>query len=248
MFFRAKNCQYKFFSYFCTGFSAKNLMENLYTYYYSNGVDKFGPYTLENIRSMNLMPNTLVWHDGLENWVTAASLPELRGFIHTMATPPPVPPQAPFRPTGPNTPYTPGNNPQRVTPVHNFRTHRGLFKYIIFSILTLGIHQIVVFSHISSEINTVAGRHDHRHTMHFCLVYFIFSWLTLGIYPLVWWSSICSRMGDELRYRRIPYSFGAGYFWGWGIFGSLIIVGPFIFYHKFFKAMNKLNKDYNVNG
>ena len=30
------------------------------------------------------------------------------------------------------------------------------------------------------------------------------------------------------------------------ILGSLIIVGPFIFYHKFFKATNAINAAYNA--
>jgi len=125
------------------------------------------------------------------------------------------------------------------------RTNRGLLKYLIFSLITLNIYHIVLFSHISQEINKVASKHDGRHTMHYCLIYFIFSWLTLGIVPIVWMNNICDRMGTELEYRNINYSFGAGTFWGWGFFGTLIIIGPFIFYYKFFKAMNLLNADYN---
>lgn len=128
------------------------------------------------------------------------------------------------------------------------RTNRGLLKFILLSFITLGIYPIVCFSHISSEINWVATKHDGRHTMHYCLVFFIFSWLTLGIVPLVWSHNICDRMGDELHTRRIDYSFGAGTFWGWGIVGSLIVIGPFIFLHKFFKAMNLINADYNAKG
>ena len=36
-------------------------------------------------------------------------------------------------------------------------------------------------------------------------------------------------------------------FWGWGILGSLILVGPFIYTHKLLTAMNLLSADYNVN-
>ncbi len=128
------------------------------------------------------------------------------------------------------------------------RTNRGLLKFILLSIITLGIYHIVCFSHISSEINLVATKHDGRHTMHFCWVYFIFSWLTLGIVPLIWNHNICDRMGDELHARGIDYSFGAGTFWGWGFVGTLIVIGPFIFGHKFFKAMNLINADYNAKG
>ena len=43
-------------------------------------------------------------------------------------------------------------------------------------------------------------------------------------------------------------SFSAGSFWGWNVLGSLIVVGPFIYLHKMFKAMNLLAAHYNVNG
>lgn len=133
-------------------------------------------------------------------------------------------------------------------PLIKLRTKRGLFKYIFLSIITLEIYSIVCLSHISNEINKIASKHDHRHTMHYCLVFFLLSWLTLGIFPLVWWSMLCSRMDDELTRRNIDYKFGAGHYWGWDIFGTLILIGPFIFYYKFFKAMNLLNADYNEKG
>lgn len=128
------------------------------------------------------------------------------------------------------------------------RTNRGLLKYILLSFITLGIYSIVCLSHISSEINWVASKHDGCYTTHYCLVFFVLSWLTLGIVPLLWINNICDRMGDELYVRGIDYSFGAGTFWGWGFFGSLILIGPFIFGHKFFKAMNLINADYNAKG
>lgn len=70
----------------------------------------------------------------------------------------------------------------------------------------------------------------------------------MGIVPLIWQHRLTNRIGDELRARDLPYEINAGTFWGWGIFGSLIIVGPFIYYHKFFKAMNMIAEDYNKRG
>jgi hypothetical protein len=79
-------------------------------------------------------------------------------------------------------------------------------------------------------------------------LFFIFSWLTLGIAPVVWFHRISKRIGNELKRRGISYSFGAGSFWGWNVLGVIIGVGPFIYTHKLFKAMNKLAKDYNEIG
>lgn len=135
-----------------------------------------------------------------------------------------------------------------TAPVNQLPTERGLLKMILLGLITFGIYPLVVYSKISDEINLVASKHDGKHTMHYCLIYFIFSWLTLGIATIVWIHRISNRMGDELKRRGIDYSFDASDFWIWNVLGSLIIVGPFIFVHKFLKAMNQINADYNKVG
>jgi len=137
---------------------------------------------------------------------------------------------------------------QPQAPALKLRTNRGLLKLILFGIITFGIYPLVVYSHISTEINSVAERYDGKHTMHYCLLVFIFSWLTLGIASFVWYHRVCNRTGAELRRRNIAYDFDAADFWLWGILGSLIFVGPFIWVHKHMKAMNLINADYNLKG
>ncbi len=133
-------------------------------------------------------------------------------------------------------------------PVIQLKTNRSLLKLILLSIITFGIYGIVVMSAVSTDINTIASRYDGKKTMHYCLVAFVFSWLTIGIVPLVWFHKISARIGAELNRRGINYSFGAGTFWGWGILGTIILVGPFIYYHKLLKSMNLLADDYNQKG
>ncbi len=128
------------------------------------------------------------------------------------------------------------------------KTNRSLIKYILLSIITFGIYGIVVMSEISTDINTIATKYDGKKTMHYCLVWFLFSWMTLGIVPLVWSHKLCSRIGKELDRRGIDYSFGAGTFWGWGVLGIMIVIGPFIYIHKLFTSMNLLSKDFNQQG
>ena len=127
------------------------------------------------------------------------------------------------------------------------RTNRGLAKFYFLSLITFGIYGLVVLCNVSIDINTIASRRDGKHTMNYLLLYFIFSWLTLGIAPLVWFHRISNRIGGQLAARNLPYSFNASDFWLWYILGSLIIVGPFIYFYKFFKAMNIIAYDYNKN-
>ena len=133
-------------------------------------------------------------------------------------------------------------------PVGQLKTNRGLLKYILLSILTLGIYGLVLFSSISTDINIIAGRYDGKKTMHYCLLVVLVGWLTLGIGFIVWYHKLSARVGGELKRRGVYYRFGAGTYWGWGFFGTLIVVGPLVYCYKLFKAMNMLSLHYNTHG
>lgn len=137
---------------------------------------------------------------------------------------------------------------QAVRPVGQLKTNRGLLKFILLSIITLGIYGIVAMSSVSSDVNVICSRYDGKKTMHYCLLFFLVGPITLGIADLVWYHRVSNRIGGELQRRGLGYSFGAKDFWLWGILGSLIIVGPFVYTHKLFKAMNTLSENYNLNG
>ena len=126
-------------------------------------------------------------------------------------------------------------------------TGRGLGKMFFLGILTLGIYPTVIWSRIVTELNIAASRYDGERTMpYFGMV--LLAPVTLGIYAFVWMHKLCRRIGGELNRRSLGYAFGPRTFWLWGILGSLILVGPFVFTHKLMKAMNRINADFNVNG
>ena len=136
-----------------------------------------------------------------------------------------------------------------VKPTSILRTNRGLTKFFFLGLLTFGIYDIVVLSHISKEINLIATKDDGKDTMHFCLIAFIFSWLTFGIVPLIWQHNITARMENQLSHRQINYKFTTETFWLWGILGALLFgIGPFVYIHKMMKAMNLINNDFNQEG
>ncbi|MGN1081441.1 MAG: DUF4234 domain-containing protein [Acutalibacteraceae bacterium] len=139
-------------------------------------------------------------------------------------------------------------NVVNTAPQFQLKTDRGLLKFILLSLITFGIYGLVVLSSVSTDINTIAYKYDGKKTMHYLLIFFIFSWLTLGIADIVWFHRISARIGNELKRRGISYSFGAGSYWGWCILGAFIGVGPLVYMHKLFKAMNLLSADYNERG
>ena len=139
-------------------------------------------------------------------------------------------------------------NAANTAPVGQLKTNKGLLKTILLSLITLGIYPLVVMSAVSNDINIVASRYDGRKTMHFCLLVFIVVPITLGIAGIVWYHKISNRIGAELRRRGVDYSFSATDYWLWNVLGTLILVGPFVYLHKLFKAVNKMNEHYNQHG
>lgn len=133
-------------------------------------------------------------------------------------------------------------------PVGQLKTNKGLLKTILLSVITLGIYPLVVMSAVSNDINIVASRYDGKRTMHFCLLAFIVFPITMGIGGIVWYHRISDRIGNELKRRGVNYSFSAADYWLWSVLGSLIVIGPLVYMHKLFKAVNLMNAHYNQNG
>lgn len=136
---------------------------------------------------------------------------------------------------------------QNTMPVAQLKTNRSFLKAFLLSLITFGIYPLAMYCGITNDVNTVCTRYDGKKSLHY-LVMLLLTPLTMGILALVWNHNICERMGNELNRRQISYDFGSKDFWLWGILGSLIFVGPFIFAHKFITASNKLNADFNIHG
>lgn len=47
-------------------------------YYYSDGHEKFGPFTLERLKQKYITRKTLIWYEGLSDWTLAEQIVELR--------------------------------------------------------------------------------------------------------------------------------------------------------------------------
>ncbi len=135
-----------------------------------------------------------------------------------------------------------------AAPVGQLKTNRSMAKYFLLGLITFGIYPIVAMLGVSNDINTIASRYDGKKTMHYCLLTFVIAPITFGIAIFVWFHNISKRIGSELKRRGIDFDFDAKDFWLWNILGSLIIVGPFIYFYKLFNAVNKLAEHYNANG
>ena len=80
----------------CHAWQANNLTRTMNTYFYTDGTNKFGPFSLEELKKRNISKDTLVWTESMgENWAPAGTVTELAEWV--AATPPAivVPPSQP---------------------------------------------------------------------------------------------------------------------------------------------------------
>lgn len=62
-------------------------------YHYNDGVNRYGPFTLEELQAKNITAATPIWYDGLPEWTPAGQLEELKSIL-TAAIPEASPPAA----------------------------------------------------------------------------------------------------------------------------------------------------------
>lgn len=78
------------------------------SYHYSDGQKSYGPVNLEELKSLNIKANTLIWTESLVTWTEAKDVPELKDLFsqQDIQAIPPTPPYAQYA-AGKNT-----NNPR----------------------------------------------------------------------------------------------------------------------------------------
>ena len=125
-------------------------------------------------------------------------------------------------------------------------TKRNMWVLMILTILTLGIYSIIFFIPFSFDLDKISPKYVGTKPMNY-LWAFVLSLFTFSIVIDIWHYQTAKRVEEALEYRKIEYEFGTADFWKWLVLGSLILVGPFIYYHKLCKAMNLLCEHYNEN-
>ena len=85
-------------------------MEN---YFYLNEQnEQKGPVTPEELIRNGITKNTMVWKNGMAQWMQAGEVPEINQLFTSATTPPPYPPVPPrVTPTPPPTPSVPAQKP-----------------------------------------------------------------------------------------------------------------------------------------
>ncbi len=116
-------------------------------------------------------------------------------------------------------------------------------KYLLFSILTLGIYSIVTLYRFNETVNKLCAG-DRRETPNYIVV-ILLGLVTLGIYPYCWMYKQATRLqmiAPRYGYRMKEQSTGILL---WATFGMLLLAGPFIAWYKMFNCINPLIRNYN---
>ena len=123
-------------------------------------------------------------------------------------------------------------------------TNRSMWKFMILSLLTFGIYSFAFFIPMAFDLEKINPQG--KKLMNYIWAYFL-ALLTMSIVIDIWHYQLASCVSEALEARNIDYGFGTEDFWKWFIFGSFILVGPFVYFHKLCKAMNLLCEHYNEN-
>lgn len=124
------------------------------------------------------------------------------------------------------------------------KENRRLWKLILLTIPTFGIYNIVFWFQFTRDLNEM--NKSEKRIKNYILVCFL-SLLTLGIYRWVWFFYLEDRIqvtGEQLGMRIKP---GPGTVLGLKLFGTFILIGPFIANYFVIRNMNRLAKEYNAN-
>jgi Domain of unknown function (DUF4234) len=124
-------------------------------------------------------------------------------------------------------------------------SNRGLLKYIIFTILTLGIYSFWFIYKLAQDINTICDG-DGKNTGG--LFKFIFlSIITFGIYAWFWYYNLGNRLAVNAPRYNLFFSENGTTVLLWQVFGIIICgIGPFVAMHILIKNTNALASAYNA--
>ena len=137
--------------------------------------------------------------------------------------------------------------PVAVTTPKTLKTNRSTVAYFFLGLFTFEIYSIYMWYNCVKSLNIVAER-DGKRTTNFLLM-ILLTICTLGLYYFIWNHNFTKRIHDEQKRRNLHASVAPRDFWIWDVFlAPALLIGPYIYAHKVFNAMNALCADYNSRG
>lgn len=126
----------------------------------------------------------------------------------------------------------------------HLKDDRGLFSYILLSIITCGIYSYYFLYKLAKDINTACdGDGDKTPGL---VAFILLSFVTCGIYSWVWYYKLGNRLAANAPRYGLSFQENGTTILIWLLFGALLCgIGPFIAMHILIKNSNKICNAYN---
>ena len=135
--------------------------------------------------------------------------------------------------------------PPADMPYIRLHDNRGVFKYLVFGILTCGIYPLFVHHNIAKEMN-ICCKGDGRKTPGILMFLFL-SFITCDIYVFIYWYKLQVRLRENCRRYGIDIDTSGSAVVLWMIFGFfLCFIGSLIGPHLVLASMNRVFRAFNA--
>lgn len=118
-------------------------------YHYSDGDNQFGPLTIEELSDKKISKDTMVWYEGLDNWVKASEVDELKVLFKSV--PPPLTSTKQTPPPINKSTNQSGNANQTTSPQK--KSKKGLVIGIISGVIILAVVAVLIINKNQSSNN-----------------------------------------------------------------------------------------------
>jgi len=117
-------------------------------YYDSDGTNQYGPFSIEELSDKKIIKETLIWHEGIEDWKKASDIPELANII--AQTPPPIS-------------KTPPDIKNKITETQSLlKSGKKKYKIVIIAlIIILSITSLLVVNFYVNSYNNSTSEEDY---------------------------------------------------------------------------------------
>ena len=123
-------------------------------------------------------------------------------------------------------------------------TNRSGVAFVFLGIVTLGVYPVVVLSQVRKEVSCLLDGKGVGKQMPFVWAYLL-GLITLGLAPLIWVCRMANKIEMAALEKKITSPRLSGAFMLWAYFGVLILIGPFLAYHRFFCLLNAIERRAN---
>ncbi len=166
---------------------------NFVQYYYSNGKEKYGPFTLEELKQKKIEKEYLIWHEGEPDWRPLSAYPSLLEVLTSSIKVPQGPPPLPV------------NKPASITLSSNRKSQHWILIICVWTTIHLFA---LLMSYTNIKFFNAAGLHEkeefwpfvefkeivgYRHFNHG--LFYQYDWTEFALYVgVVWVAFLLSRL------------------------------------------------------